>query len=63
MDRESLRKQYAAGIRAEAERRFGAARAEAISQTIEDTASWMAEMTTFPVDVDDAPAFYSEPAS
>src|SRR5882672_8377490 len=30
MDRDALRAQYAAGLRAEAERRFGAARAEAL---------------------------------
>ena len=63
MDRETLRGRYAEGLRAEAERRFGAARAEAIKQTIDDTARWMAEIATFPVDPDEAPAFYAEPSS
>lgn len=63
MDGETLRKGFVTGLRAEAERRFGAARAGAITQTIEDTARWMAEIATFPVDVDDAPAFYAEPGS
>lgn len=62
MDREQLRDEYAAGLRAEAGRRFGPARAEALRQTIEDTAAWMAEVATFPVDPDEHPAFYAEPA-
>lgn len=63
MDRERLREQYAAGLRADVERRFGLARAGALRQTIEDTAGWMAEVATFPVDPDEHPAFYAEPAS
>ena len=62
MDRDRLRLEYAAGLRAEAERRFGPARAQALSQTIEDAAGWMAEVATLPVDADEAPAFYAEPA-
>ncbi len=52
---------YLTGLKAEAERRFGAARAEALKQTIEDTARWMAEVAAFPVDHEEHPAFYVEP--
>ena len=61
MNRETRRAEYAEGLRAEAARRFGGARAEALRQTIEDVAGWMAEVATFPVDADAAPAFYAEP--
>ena len=61
MNRETRRAEYAEGLRAEAARRFGAVRAEALRQTIEDVAGWMAEVATFPVDADAAPAFYAEP--
>ena len=60
MDRDALRAQYAAGLRAEAERRFGAARAEALKENIDNVAGWMAEVATFPVDADEPPAFYAE---
>jgi len=63
MDRDSQRAEFAAALRAAAERRFGAARAEALQQTIEDVAGWMAEVATFPVDADEPPAFYAEPSS
>ena len=62
MDRDALRAQYAAGLRAQAERRIGAARAEALKENIENVAGWMAEVATFPVDADEPPAFYAEPA-
>ena len=62
MDRDALRAQYAAGLRAEAERRFGAARAEALKENIDNVAGWMTEVATFPVDADELPAFYAEPA-
>ncbi len=62
MDRESQRAEYAAELRAAAERRFGAARAEALAKTIEDIAGWMAEVSAFPVAADEPPAFYAEPA-
>ncbi|PYN95254.1 MAG: hypothetical protein DMD91_25440 [Candidatus Rokuibacteriota bacterium] len=54
---------YTAGLKAEAQRRFGAARAEAIQQTLEDAARWMAEVAAFPVDPEEHPAFYVEPQS
>jgi hypothetical protein len=63
MDRDERRAEYAAGLRAEAERRFGAARAEALEHTIEDVAGWMADVATFPVDPDEPPAFYAQAAS
>jgi hypothetical protein len=62
MDREGQRIEYAAWLRAAAERRFGAARAEALSQTIEDVAGWMTEVAAFPVTADEPPAFYAEPS-
>ena len=62
MDRDALRAQYAAGLRAEAERRFGAARAEALKENIDNVAGWITEVATFPVDADEPPAFYAEPA-
>ena len=62
MDRERQRAEYAAGLRAAAERRFGAARAQALAKTIDDVAGWMAEVATFPVDAEEPPAFYAEPA-
>jgi hypothetical protein len=53
---------YAVGLRAEAERRFGPARAEALKRTIDDVAGFMADVATFPVDPEEPPAFYAEPA-
>ena len=62
MEGDARRAEYAAGLRAEAERRFGAARAEAIKDAIDNVAGWMAEVASFPVDGDEPPAFYAEPA-
>ena len=62
MDQTRLRAEYATGLRAEAERRFGATRAQALEPAIEDVAGWMAEVATFPVDPDEPSAFYVEPA-
>ncbi len=63
MDHDGQRAEYAVGLRAEAERRFGAVRAQALSESIEEVAGWMAEVATFPVDADEPPTFYAEPAS
>jgi hypothetical protein len=63
MDREGQRAEYAAYLRAAAERRFGVARAQELTRAIEDVAGWMTELTTFPVGDDEQPAFYGEPAS
>jgi hypothetical protein len=60
---EERRAAYAIGLRVEAERRFGAARAEALKRTIDDVAGWMGDVATFSVDPDEPPAFYAEPAS
>jgi len=60
MDREGRRAEYAAWLRAAAERRFGAERAEELAQTIEDAAGWMTEIATFPLLADEPPAFYLE---
>src|SRR5436309_272274 len=59
---EEQRREYAAGLRAAAEQRFGAARAEALAQTIEAVAGWMAEVAAFPVAADEPPAFDADPA-
>jgi hypothetical protein len=63
MDRERQRAECGAGLRAEAARRFGAERAAALAPVIEDVAAWMVELATFPLDADEPPAFYIEPAS
>jgi hypothetical protein len=62
MDQDSVRAECAAGLRAEATRRFGAARAAALGETIENVAGWMVEVATFPLDPEAPPAFYAEPA-
>src|SRR5437879_1444459 len=49
MDREGQRAEYAAWLRAAAEQRFGAARAQELAQTIEDVAGWTIEVATVPV--------------
>jgi hypothetical protein len=63
MDRQTRQREYAEGLRAEATRRFGADRAEALTPSIAEIAGWMADVATFPVDPDAAPAFYAEPAA
>ena len=62
MDGEGERPAYVADLRAAAERRFGAARAEADAQMIDEIAGRMAEVAAFPVAADEPPAFYAEPA-
>jgi hypothetical protein len=62
MDRDQRRAEYAAELRAQAERRFGATRAEVLKELIDNTAGWMAEVASFSVDGDEPPAFYAEPA-
>lgn len=60
MDREGQRIEYVGWLRAAAEQRFGAARAQELARAIEDVAGWMTEVATFPVASDDQPAFYGE---
>ncbi len=62
MDREGQRAECAAWLRAVAERRFGAVRAQELARTIDDVAGWMTEVALFPVGADEQPAFYGEPA-
>ncbi|HEY3186610.1 MAG TPA: hypothetical protein VGJ70_04000 [Solirubrobacteraceae bacterium] len=62
MNADELRAGYVVALTAEATRRFGAARAEALARTIADVALWMTDVATFPVDADEPPAFYAEPA-
>src|SRR6266704_2242711 len=45
---------HVTGLKAEAERRFGATRAEALKQAIEDTARWIRRKELSPVDLVDA---------
>ena len=60
MDREGLRAEYAACLRAAAERRFGPARAQELAQNIEDAAGWLTELASFPLGAEELPAFYLE---
>jgi hypothetical protein len=62
MDPEAQRAEFAAGLRAAAERRFGATRAEADAKMIDEIAGRMAEVAAFPVAADEPPAFYAESA-
>jgi hypothetical protein len=62
MDREGQRAAYAAQLKAAAEQRFGAARAQELARTIEDVAGWLTELAAFPLDADEQPAFYGEGA-
>jgi hypothetical protein len=62
MDLEQQRRENTASLRAAAERRFGAARAEADAKMIDEIAGRMAEVAAFPVAADEPPAFYAEPA-
>ncbi len=62
MDQAQRRMEYATGLAAEAERRFGTARAEALGKMIEESAAWMAEVAAFPLDPEEPTAFYVEPA-
>ena len=61
MDRETRKKQFADGLRAEATRRFGAARADALAKNIEDISGWMADLATYPLDPELHPTFYASP--
>jgi hypothetical protein len=62
MDLEAQRAELIATLRAAAERRFGAERADAIAKMIDEVAARMAEVAAFPVTADEPPAFYAEPA-
>jgi hypothetical protein len=60
MDREGQRAEYAAWLRAAAEQRFGAARAQELARAIEDVAGWLTELASFPLGPEELPAFYLE---
>jgi hypothetical protein len=62
MDPEAQRAEFTASLRAAAEQRFGAERADAIAKMIDEVAARMAEVAAFPVAADEPPAFYAEPA-
>jgi len=59
-DRERLRAALAERLKADATRRFGAARAEALGSTIDETAGQLADVAIFPLEEDEGPAFYME---
>ena len=48
-------------LRAEAVRKFGAARAEALAPMLEVTAGQLADVALFPLDREEGPAFYTGP--
>ncbi len=60
-DREARRTAFLESLRAEAVRRFGPARAEALGPMIELTAGHLAEVASFPLDREEGPAFYTGP--
>jgi hypothetical protein len=59
-DRERLRSTFALGLKAEAARRFGTERAEALGSTIEETAGQLADVALFPLEDEEGPAFYMD---
>jgi len=59
-DREHLRAAFAESLTAEATRRFGAERAEALRATIEETARQLADVALFPLEEEEGPAFYMD---
>ena len=58
MDRETRRAAFAESLLAEAIRRFGADRAEALRSSLDDTAGQLADIALFPIDREEGPAFY-----
>ena len=57
-DRETRRAAFAQSLLAEAIRRFGADRAEALRSSLDDTAGQLADVALFPIDREEGPAFY-----
>ena len=49
---------FAEGLRAEAIRRFGQERADAIRPVLEQTATELAQIAAFPLDREEEPAFF-----
>jgi len=59
-DREVRQAAFAQSLMAEAVRRFGAKRAEALRSTIDETAGQLADIALFPIDREEGPAFYMD---
>ncbi len=60
MDREARRKALAESLIAEAIRRYGAERAEALRANIDETAGQLADVAVFPLDRDEGPSFNTD---
>ena len=58
--RETLRRAFTENLTAEAVRRFGADRAEALRSSIDETAGQLADVALFPIDQEEGPAFYMD---
>lgn len=56
-DRETRRAAVAQSLLAEAVRRFGADRAEALRPSLEETAGHLADLALFPIDPEEGPAY------
>jgi hypothetical protein len=61
-DREARRIAHLESLRAEAVRRFGPARAEALAAGLEQAAGQLADVELCPVDQEEVPAFYTGPS-
>ena len=59
-DRETRRRALAESLMAEATRRYGADRAEALRANIDETASQLADVAVFPLDRDEGPSFNTD---
>ena len=59
-DREARRTALAESLMAEAVKRFGADRAEALRANIDETASQLADVALFPLDRDAGPSFNTD---
>jgi hypothetical protein len=59
-DREARSAALAQSLMAEAVRRFGAERAEALRSSIEETAGQLADVALFPVDREEGPSFNTD---
>lgn len=58
-DREARCTGHLSGLRAEAIRRFGAARAETLGLALEQAAGHLADVELCPLDQEEVPAFYT----
>ncbi|MGH7277036.1 MAG: hypothetical protein ACREIY_08425 [Candidatus Rokuibacteriota bacterium] len=60
-DRESRRLKLLEALRADAVRKFGTARAEALTPALELAAGHLADVAVFPLDREEGPAYYTGP--